>query len=287
MGTNTHVPGSDHATEPTAWQGPPLPPEDRSGPPKQRPIEPPDGAARHSIPLGRVAGIRLEMHWSFLVLVAFVVLVKWGSGAESVLAEVAWVGVLFACVVLHEVAHCVVARRRGGSVLGILLLPIGGMSRMDRMPSAPGDEAVIAIAGPAISVGIGTLSLAVGASIGSAMWPPALFVGSPWARLGWLNLLLGAFNLLPSLPMDGGRVLRAALARHRSKLKATQVASTIARVLAVAMVVVGIFWTFWLVLVGVFVYLGAVAEEQQAEDEASRQGGRGRGGSGGGAGEAA
>jgi Zn-dependent protease len=297
MGTTTRVPRYDGGTEPTAWQGPAWPgpggwsnrsgastswtppgqPGDAGGPPGSRDSRRSDDWARHSIPLGRVAGIRLQVHWSFLVLLAFVVLVEWGAGPGAVLAGLAWIGVLFACVVLHEIAHCVVARRRGGGVLGILLLPIGGMSRMDRLPSAPADEAAIAVAGPATSVAIGALSLAVGAAIGSSMWPPTLFAGSPWARLGWLNLLLGAFNLLPALPMDGGRVLRAVLARHRTKLEATRIASTVARVLAVAMVAVGFFWDFWLILIGVFVYLGAAGEEAQAEDEKRRRNG-GRGG---------
>jgi Peptidase family M50 len=101
--------------------------------------------------------------------------------------------------------------------------------------------------------------------------------GSWWARIGWLNLLLGAFNLLPALPMDGGRILRAALARHRSTVQATHIASTIARILAVALVVVGIFWDLWLALIGVFVLFGAASEDAQAmaADRQRRGGWRG------------
>src|SRR5487761_1024558 len=224
-----------------------------------------NGAARRSIPLGRIAGIRLQMHWSFLLLLGFVVLAEWGGGASAMLAGAVWIAVLFGCVVLHELAHCVVARHRGATVLGILLLPLGGMSRMDRMPEAPKDEAAIAAAGPATSLGLGALALIAGALIGSSVWPPTLVAGSWWARIGWLNLLLGLFNLLPALPMDGGRILRASLARRVPRLQATRIAVAVARVLAFGLIVAGVFWDFWLVLIGIFVYVGAASEKAQAE----------------------
>jgi Zn-dependent protease len=106
--------------------------------------------------------------------------------------------------------------------------------------------------------------MAVGLLVGARLWPPTLFAGSWWARLSWLNLLLGAFNFLPALPMDGGRVLRAALARHRTRLEATLIAGRIARYLAAAMMLVGFFYDFWLLLIGLFVLLGARAEEGAA-----------------------
>ncbi len=229
--------------------------------------------APHSIRIGRLLGIPLEVHWSFLLLVGFVVVVEWPAGAGAVVGGLVWVAALFAGVVIHEVAHCIVAQRRGGTVLGILLLPIGGMSRMDQIPERPADEAAIAAAGPATSLVLGALLLAAGALLGSSVWPPALVAGSWWARLGWLNLLLAAFNLLPALPMDGGRMLRAALARRLPRLAATRVAASVARVLAVGLVVAGVFYDFWLVLIGIFVLLGASGEESraQADELAKRQ----------------
>jgi Zn-dependent protease len=94
------------------------------------------------------------------------------------------------------------------------------------------------------------------------------------ARLGWLNLLLGAFNLLPALPMDGGRMLRAFLARHRTNLEATVVAARVARVLGALMMAVGLFYDFWFLLIGLFVLLGANAEEQAARHAPARAPGR-------------
>ena len=220
----------------------------------------PDGAAAHSLRLGRFFGIPLEVHWSFVLLIGLVVLADWSAGPAGILGGLVWVAALFASVVAHELAHSLLARRLGGRVLGILLLPIGGMSRMEQIPDRPADEAAIAAAGPATSLLLGGLFLSLGALVGSAVWPPTLLAGSWWARLGWLNLLLGVFNLLPALPMDGGRVLRAALAQRLPRLTATRVAAAVARVLAVGLIVAGVFYDFWLVLIGLFVLLGASRE---------------------------
>ena len=132
-------------------------------------------------------------------------------------------------------------------------------SRFDKLK-----KLAVAAAGPLSSLAIGAVLLVVGLLAGARVWPPTLFVGSWWTRLGWLNLLLGAFNLLPALPMDGGRVLRAALARHRTHLEATLVAGRVARYLGVAMVVAGFLYDVWLCLIGLFVLMGASAEVQAA-----------------------
>jgi Zn-dependent protease len=232
-----------------------------------RPARRANGAAAHSLRIGRIFGIPLEVHWSFLLLIGLVVAAEWPAGTGAIAGGLVWVAALFACVVAHELAHCLVARRRGVTVLGILLLPIGGMSRMDRIPDRAADEAAIAAIGPATSLVLGGLLLSVGAFLGSSMWPPTLVAGSWWARLGWLNLLLAVFNLLPALPMDGGRVLRAALAQRLPRLAATRVAASVAKVLAVGLIVAGVFYDFLLVFIGIFVFLGASGEESNARAE--------------------
>lgn len=245
-------------------------------PTQHRPSAPPGGAPRgapprrphaaHSLPIGRLFGIPLEVHWTFLALVALVVALGAPAGAAGVIAGLIWIGALFASVVVHELAHCLVARRRGGEVLGILLLPIGGLSRMARIPSDPRDESAVALAGPATSVALGLALLLLGAlAFGSALWPPSLVAGGWAVRLGWLNLLLAAFNLVPALPMDGGRVLRAALARRMPRARATWIAATVAKVIAAALVAAGVLVAdLWLIVIGVFVYLGASGEQAQA-----------------------
>jgi Zn-dependent protease len=234
-----------------------------SPPEPARPARPPPGHG-HSLQLARVAGIPIWVHWTFAVLLGLVVVADWHSGWTAVATGLVWIVALFSSVLVHEFSHCYVARRRGANVVGILLIPLGGISQLTAMPESPDDELAVAAVGPLTSLALGAVLLVIGALAGSGVWPPTLFAGSWWARLGWLNLFLGAFNLLPALPMDGGRVLRADLARHRSKLEATLVAGRIARVLAVAMIIVGLVYDFWLLLIGIFVYLGARGEEEAA-----------------------
>lgn len=210
--------------------------------------------------IGRILGVPLRLHWSFVILAALVVL---SVGSTSALvASVVWVVAVFGSVVVHEVSHCVVARRHGAVVRDILLLPIGGLSELEAVPDEPADEFAIAVVGPLTSLVLGVGLGALGVLAGDRVWPPTLFAGAWLARLAWLNVLLGGFNLLPALPMDGGRVLRSGLARHRSRARATELAARVARLLAVAMIVVGLAYDLWLVLIGVFVLLGAAAEEQ-------------------------
>jgi Zn-dependent protease len=210
------------------------------------------------------------VHWSFLALLCLVALADDGRGVRFVVVMLAWVVALFACVVVHELAHCVVARRRGARVIRIVLLPIGGLSQLESMPNAPDDEFAIAAAGPLTSLALGLGFFAAALLVGAAVWPPTLFAGSWLARLAWLNVVLGAFNLVPALPMDGGRMLRAFLARHRTRLDATVLASRVARYLGVAMILVGLAYDIWLVVIGVFVLLGANAEEEGARHPAAR-----------------
>jgi Zn-dependent protease len=229
-----------------------------------------------SIRVARIGGVEIRMHWSFLALVVLVAWVSAGAGVAAVSANLMWIAVIFASVLIHEYAHCIVARRRGAVVLGILLLPIGGLSQLEKVPERPDDELAIAIVGPLTSLGVAAVALAGGLVVGAHLWPPTLFAGSWFARMAWLNLLLGAFNLLPALPMDGGRVLRAALERHHDRLTATRLAGRIARILATIMIVGGVFYDFWLVFVGLFVYLGSSAEEQAAEGQIPGPSGSGR-----------
>jgi Zn-dependent protease len=220
---------------------------------------------RGSVRVARIGGIEIRMHWTFLVLVVVVVWAGMGSGAATIGADLVWITAVFASVLVHEYAHCIVARRRGAVVEDILLLPIGGVSQLTHMPEGADDELAIAIVGPLTSLGLAVLAIVGGLAFGARLWPPTLFAGSWFARLAWLNIVLGVFNLLPALPMDGGRVLRAVLERSHDRLTATRQAGRIARLLAVVMIAGGFFYDFWFVLIGLFVYLGASAEEQAAE----------------------
>jgi hypothetical protein len=149
-------------------------------------------------------------------------------------------------------------------VRDIVLLPIGGVSEIEGMGTSPRIETAVAIAGPLMSILIGGLCLVGAVASGASVWPPALSTGAWAARIGWLNLGLAAFNLVPALPMDGGRVLRSLLARRGDFLKATRTTAAIATIAGAAMIGYGLTKDYFLVLIGVFVLMGANTEWQNA-----------------------
>jgi Zn-dependent protease len=163
--------------------------------------------------------------------------------------------------VVHELAHSVVARRRGATVREILLLPIGGVSRLEHLPETPKDEFAIAIAGPVASLGLAGLGVMLSVATGAPLVPIHLFDGALVARLAWVNLILAGFNLIPAFPMDGGRVYRSILERRLDLETATRRAARLGRVVAVVLGIAGFLFDLWLLFIAVFVYLGASAEE--------------------------
>ena len=212
------------------------------------------------MPVGRVAGVTIRLHVTFLALLALVA-VSAADAGESVVAEVGWLVLLFTCVVAHELAHSVVARGRGIAVQEIDLLPIGGVSQLERIPERWQDETAIAAAGPAASVAVAAGLFALAGAGGLTLLPPSLVSGPLLTRLAWVNLVLAGFNLLPAFPLDGGRVLRAQLERHRSRADATQRAARVSRVLAFALIGLGAVVNLWLLFIGFFVLLAGRAEE--------------------------
>ena len=175
-----------------------------------------------------------------------------------------WLLLLFTCVLVHELAHSLVALRAGVKVKEIELLPIGGVSKMDRIPDRPGAEIAIAAAGPATSFSIGVLAISAAALAGMSWWPPDLYRGAVLPRLGWLNLMLAAFNLIPALPLDGGRVLRAVLERTVGPTRATHLAARAGHHLAIGLIIIGVLVNLWLVFIGLFVLLSSNAEDAGA-----------------------
>jgi len=227
---------------------------------------------RGAVKIGRVAGVPIKVHWTFSFLVVLLVLSYPHATWSAIWPLAVWVVALFASVTIHELAHCAVARRRGLTVRDIVLLPIGGVSEINGLPAAPRTERDIAIAGPLASLGLAVLLGTAALLSGARVWPPVLTTGSLVADLAWMNLILAAFNLLPALPMDGGRVLRAVLSGRGYPLRATRIASSVAIALGVAMIVVGIRYDPWLVFIGAFVMLGASGERRAASVQASFSG---------------
>ncbi|HEY8546574.1 MAG TPA: site-2 protease family protein [Acidimicrobiales bacterium] len=216
---------------------------------------------RASLRIATVAGIDIRVHASFLLLVAFVVATAAPPGGPTIAEHLTWLVLLFAAVTVHELAHSLVARRYGSPVEAIDLLPVGGVSRLGRLPDDPGQQARVALAGPLASV---VLAVVLGAGAVAAGLPlsPADLLAAPLpVRLAWVNLLLAGFNLLPAFPLDGGRLLRAVLARRMDGDRATAVAARIGRRLALGMIVGGVLANLWIAVLGVFVLAGSQAEE--------------------------
>ena len=214
--------------------------------------------------IARIAGIDVRLHVTFLILVAWIGLAYWQAEGtvSAVIAGVGFILALFACVVLHEFGHALTARRFGIRTRNIVLLPIGGIASIERMPDDPRQEIIIALAGPAVSFGIAALLWLALTATGGIGTPIVLDLGQGGfvSRLMFVNLLLGAFNLLPAFPMDGGRVFRALLSLRLGQVRATRIAAVVAQGAAVLLAVAGLHYNLFLVLIAMFIWLGAVSE---------------------------
>ena len=220
-----------------------------------------------SINAGRIFGIKLRIHITFFLLPLFVFLsdIKEGFGQAGL--SVLFVCAIFACVVIHELSHSLVARHFGREPKSITLLPIGGVAAIDMMPTKPSQEIVISIVGPATNIVIaillalfGGMKMAVALSNNSGLTASQIFITDLIAA----NIVLAVFNLIPALPMDGGRVFRSILALKFGFLRATLWAVTIGKVISFLFIVLGFFYDPWLALIGFFIFSGADSEKRQA-----------------------
>jgi Zn-dependent protease len=220
-----------------------------------------------SINAGRIFGIKLRIHVTFFLLLLYVFFSDIKAGFGQAGLSVLFVCAIFACVVIHELSHSLVARRFGREPKSITLLPIGGVATIDMMPTKPSQEIVISIVGPATNIVIAiVLALVGGSSIAAVLNKSAnptasqLFI----VNLFVANIVLAVFNLIPALPMDGGRVFRSILALKFGFLRATLWAVTIGKVIALLFIVLGFYYNPWLALIGFFIFSGANNEKQQA-----------------------
>jgi Zn-dependent protease len=187
-----------------------------------------------SITAGSVAGTAVRIHVTFVLLLVWIFGVNYFSGGlPAAWGALVFVVLLFLCVLLHEFGHIFMARAFGVSTPDVILLPIGGVSRLERIPEKPSEEFLVAIAGPAVNVVIAVLLiLFAGAKLGmdslvSIENTSAGFID----RLAEVNLFLALFNLIPAFPMDGGRVLRALLATRFGYVRATEIAAAIGQLM--------------------------------------------------------
>lgn len=214
--------------------------------------------------VGQVAGVEMRIHLTFLALLAWLVTSYWltGHSIGSMLAGIGFVLAIFLCVVLHELGHVLVARQFGIRTKDITLLPIGGLARLERTPEEPSQELWIALAGPAVNLAIAACLDAWLSFMN--LWQPFSqlhLTTGPWIeRLLLANLSLVLFNLIPAFPMDGGRVLRALLASRMGYTRATEVAAKVGQVLAFVIGLIGLLVSPVLLLIGLFVWVGASQE---------------------------
>jgi len=232
---------------------------------------------KRSLKIGSVAGIGIFLHWTFLLLIAAIFAFYYVQ-SQSIGAAIAGMGLIigvFVCVILHELGHALTARRYGVGTRSITLYPIGGLARLQRIPSEPMKEFWIAVGGPAVNLVIAAILGAVLVAVDGSLSPEVLRSpgGHTLASLMWINLALAGFNLLPAFPMDGGRVLRALLALRQDYAKATQTAANVGQAMAILFGLFGLI-TFnpILLFIALFVYVGAQQESQQAMYRAFTEG---------------
>lgn len=209
---------------------------------------------KYSIKIGSAWGIPIELHITFILLMAVVFIFSTPYFFTLTM-------LLFVFVVIHELSHSVVARHYNIKVRKIVLYPIGGVSEIDEIPDNPRVEWRMAAAGPLSSIIIGLFFY--GLSLVTPITTVGTLYGSFTLDMAILNSFLGAFNLIPAFPMDGGRVFRALLAERMKYADATKYAAYIGRLLGIIMAAVGLFYNIFLTIIGVFVYIGASEEAEQ------------------------
>jgi len=231
---------------------------------------------RWTIRIGTLFGIRIEVHVTFLLALGAVAVFA-SSGHPDVFRATLQVLLVFGCVLLHELGHALAAQRYGIRTREIVLLPIGGVARLERMPEKPAEELVVALAGPAVNV---VLATAFGVAL-FAMGTPPFAILDRAAGDGTLemlllaNLAMLAFNLIPAFPMDGGRVLRAGLAAFMPYARATRYATFVGQGFALVFAAIGIFWFARLpvlVFIALFVFVTAGEERTLVQTRSSLTG---------------
>jgi Zn-dependent protease/CBS domain-containing protein len=229
-----------------------------------------------SVHVGRLFGVEVRLHLTFLILPLFVFWTEYNShGSANGPRDLALVGIVLACVAAHEIGHMLVARRAGMIPKAVILLPLSGVTVFDESHlEKPESKAAmwkrevrIALTGPLVNIVFAGLAAAVIsiAMPGASLWKwPFLQPANLPRSLVWANLYLAGLNLLPAYPLDGGRVLRAYFARTLEPSAATRRAVSISHAMAMLLMVAGLFSDTWLTMVGVIIFSAAQLEERAA-----------------------
>lgn len=228
-----------------------------------------------SLYLGKYAGIKVFIHWTFSLLLLWIAISGVRSGQTNV--QIGWtilfILAVFLCVTLHEFGHALMAKRFNFKTKYITLLPIGGLAQMEKLPDDPKQELLVAIAGPMVNI---VLAIILGLAISdfSMEVENLMTIGAHnfLIYLVTINIVLAVFNMIPAFPMDGGRVLRALLSFKFKREQATQIAASLGQFIAILFVFLGLFYNPFLVLIGIFIFLGAQAENSMVQTQSVLKG---------------
>ena len=219
-----------------------------------------------SFKLGNIAGIGVFIHWTFSLLIAYIIFSNYRAGhnTEQIIWTVIFILSIFITVFLHELGHAMAAKKFNIITKDITILPIGGLARLERIPEKPSEELVVAIAGPLVNI---VLALITGLFITvpdlkelTVQLTGGINQSNFFLNFFIVNIVLAVFNLIPAFPMDGGRVFRALLSMKFERHIATNIAARLGQILAVGFVILGFYSNPFLIFIGLFIILGAQAE---------------------------
>lgn len=222
--------------------------------------------------LGKIAEIGIFIHWTFSLLILFIVYVNYKAGQNltQILWSVLFILCIFLTVFLHELGHALTAKNFGIKTKDITLLPIGGLARLERLPEKPSEELLVAFAGPFVNIVLAfitswfiTLPNTPEEMVGQLA--NGVNANNFFLNFYLVNIVLAIFNLIPAFPMDGGRVLRALLSYKLERHYATKIAARIGQILALGFIFLGFFSNPFLIFIGIFVFMGAQIESEYTE----------------------
>jgi Zn-dependent protease/predicted transcriptional regulator len=232
-----------------------------------------------SFQIGKIMGIPIKLHITFLLIIPVMGYIFANNSSDLGFNDVGSIflrytlGIsvailLFTSVLLHELGHSYVAKKHGTKIQGITLFLFGGVSSLEEIPRNPKVEFKMALAGPSVSLLIGSILI-----IFHELIKTDIPLSNPFLRLIWLigyiNIILFIFNLIPAFPMDGGRVLRAVLAGKMPYKKATSIAANVGKMFAIFMGIIGLIIPggggLWYILIAFFIYIGATEEDKSTQ----------------------
>lgn len=227
-----------------------------------------------SFKLGKVSGIGIFIHWTFTLLILFIIFMNYKSGQNvtQIIWSVVFILCIFVTVLLHELGHALAAKNYNIKTKDITLLPIGGLARLERLPEKPSEELIVAFAGPLVNI---TLAFITGIFITipdtseqlMAELSNGVNANNFFLNFFLVNFWLALFNLIPAFPMDGGRILRALLSFKLQRHVATRISARIGQLLAMGFIIFGFFTSPILVFIGIFVIIGAQVEADYTESK--------------------